>query len=198
MNCKASKGHCCRTLGYTGGSASGGYGERVAVYPHQLHPLGNIPLEYAAVIEPLAVVHHAVKESGVKEWADKNVLVLGGGPIGFALLLDLKAHGATNIIVSEPAKIRREQVSEFAKAVINPINEKVGDRCRELTNGVGVDVVFDCAGVPVGLESAFDAIRYHGLYMMVAVWEASGLIIVNFRASADVCSETSMLSAVIS
>ena len=119
----------------------------------------------------MAVVHHAVKESGVKEWADKTVLVLGGGPIGFALLLDLKAHGATNVIVSEPAKIRREQVSEFAQAVINPINENVGDRCRELTNGVGVDIVFDCAGVPVGLEAAFDAIKYHGLYMMVAVWE---------------------------
>ena len=99
------------------------------------------------------------------------MLVLGGGPIGFALLLDLKAHGATNVIVSEPAKIRREQVSEFAQAVINPINENVGDRCRELTNGVGVDIVFDCAGVPVGLEAAFDAIKYHGLYMMVAVWE---------------------------
>lgn len=158
-----------------GGSASGGYAERVAVYEHQLHPLGNIPIEYAAVIEPLAVVHHAVKESGVTDWSNKTVLILGGGPIGFALGLDLRAHGATNIVVSEPAKIRREQVSEFTQTVINPINEDVGDRCRELTGGVGVDVVFDCAGVPAGLESAFDAIRYGGLYMMVAVWEVRHL-----------------------
>jgi (R,R)-butanediol dehydrogenase/meso-butanediol dehydrogenase/diacetyl reductase len=171
LNCKAIKSHCCKTLGYVGGSGSGGYGERVAVQEHQLHPLGNIPIEYAAVIEPLAVVHHAVKESGVTDWTNKTVLVLGGGPIGFALLLDLKAHGATNIIVSEPAKIRREQVSEFAQAVINPITENVGDRCRELTGGVGVDVVFDCAGVPIGLEAGFDAICSNGLYMMVAVWE---------------------------
>ena len=156
-----------------GGSVSGGYGERVAVKESQLHPLGDIPIEYAAVIEPLAVVHHAVKESGVTDWTNKTVLVLGGGPIGFAMILDLLAHGATNIIVSEPAKIRREQVSEFAQTVINPVNEKVGDRCRELTQGVGVDVVFDCAGVPIGLEAAFDAIRHNGLYMMVAVWEVS-------------------------
>ena len=158
-------------MGYIGGSTGGGYGERVAVQEHALKPLGKIPLEYAAVIEPLAVVHHAVGESGIKDWKDKMVLVLGGGPIGFALLLDLKAHGATNVFVSEPALMRREQASEFAQAVIDPTKEKVGDKCRELAGADGVDVVFDCAGVPVGLEAGFDAIRSNGLYMMVAVWE---------------------------
>ena len=167
-SCKAGHSYCCSRLGYVGGSAGGGYGERVAVQEHALHPLGpNIPLEYAAVIEPLAVVHHAVKQAEIKDWNDKTVLVLGGGPIGFALLIDLRAHGATNIIVSEPTKVRREQVSEFAQAVINPIGENVGDRCRDLTGGQGVDVVFDCAGVPAGLESGFDALRSQGLYMNV-------------------------------
>ena len=141
-----------------------------------LYPLGpNIPLEHAAVIEPLAVVHHAVKESGIKDWEDKTVLVLGGGPVGFALLIDLRAHGATKIIVSEPASLRREQASEFAQTVIDPVKQNVADICQELTNGDGVDVVFDCAGVPVGLESAFAAIRTGGFYMMVAVWEVSYL-----------------------
>ena len=136
--CKAGRSHCCQTLGYIGGTTGGGYGERVAVDEHRLRPLGpNIPLEYAAVIEPLAVVHHAVKETGIRDWKDKTVLVLGGGPIGFALLLDLQAHGATNVIVSEPALIRREQVSEFAQAVINPVEEDVGDRCRKMTGGQG-------------------------------------------------------------
>src|ERR1700761_281067 len=139
-------------LGYVGGSISGGYGETVAVRESMLHPLGNdIPLDLAAVIEPLAVVHHAVKETGIKDWKDKTVLVLGGGPIGFALLLDLKAHGATNVIISEPALIRRKQVSEYAKAVIDPTKENVGEKCREFTSGKGVDVVFDCAGVPPAL-----------------------------------------------
>lgn len=170
--CKAGKSHCCKILGYIGGSTGGGYGERVVVEERMLHPLGpNIPLEYAAVIEPLAVVHHAVKETGIQDWKDKTVLVLGGGPIGFALLLDLKAHGATKIIVSEPTSRRREQVAEFAHTVVNPVKENVGERCRELTDGEGVDVVFDCAGVPVGLEAGFDAIRSNGLYIMVAVWE---------------------------
>ena len=176
LACQGGIYHCCQEIGYVGGSISGGFGERVAIEEDHLYPLGpNIPLEYAAVIEPLAVVHHAVKETGIKDWTDKTALVLGGGPIGFALLIDLKAHGATNIIISEPTVTRREQVSEYASAVVNPINEKVGDKCREITGGRGVDVVFDCAGVPAGLEAGFDALRVEGMYMNVAVWEVSGL-----------------------
>ena len=113
----------------------------VAVEEKRLYPLGSIPLEHAAVIEPLAVVQHAIKLANIDNWADKTVLVLGGGPIGFALLLVLRAHGATNVIVSEPATLRREQVSAYARAVIDPVKEKkVGDKCRELTSGKGVDV----------------------------------------------------------
>lgn len=163
--CNGGLTACCEKLGYVGGSTGGGYGERVVVKESALYSLGNIPLEYAAVIEPISVVHHAVKESYIKDWSDKTVLVLGGGPIGFALLLDLWAHGATKVIVSEPAKIRREQVGGIAQAVIDPTKEKVGDRCRELTHGKGIDVVFDCAGVPVGLEAAFDALAYEGHYV---------------------------------
>jgi len=169
--CSSNLTACCETLGYVGGSTGGGYGERVAVAETSLYPLGNIPLDFAAVIEPLAVVHHAVKESNVKDWSSKSVLVLGGGPIGFAMLLDLMAHGVTKIIVSEPATIRRKQVADLAQAVIDPTKEDVSDRCRELTNGRGVDVVFDCAGVPVGLDAGLASLAYEGVYIMVAVWE---------------------------
>lgn len=62
----------------------------------------SIPIEYAAIIEPLAVVWCAIKGTGIIDWKDKNILVLGGGPIGFALLLCLKAQRADKLIVSEP------------------------------------------------------------------------------------------------
>ena len=83
----------------------------------------------------------------------------------------MKAAGANKVIVSEPAAARREQVSEFSHAVINPFEESVEQRCSGLTEGRGIEVVFDCAGVPRALESAMNAIRFEGLYVMVAVWE---------------------------
>lgn len=173
FNCKTGLTHCCTRLGYIGGTTPfGGYGEQVAVDEDMLLSLPpEILIEYAAIFEPLAVVWHGIKQTGFTDWTDKNVLVLGGGPLGLATLLCLKAQDAKQIIVSEPTQTRRKQVSEFASAVLNPIEEDVAQKCLDLTNGVGVDVVFDCAGVPAGLETGFAAIRYEGLYMMIAVWE---------------------------
>ena len=171
--CKEGRGHVCKTFGYIGGSTGfGGYGEKVIVDEDMLLELPpQIPLEYAAVIEPLAVVWHAIKVSGISDWKDKSVLVLGGGPIGFALLLCLKAVGANKVIVSEPTEARRQQVEELAQNVINPMQDDVDQKCKDLTNDTGVEVVFDCAGVPAGLEAAFKSLKYEGLYVMVAVWE---------------------------
>ncbi|KAK4631772.1 (R,R)-butanediol dehydrogenase [Fulvia fulva] len=173
LACKAGISHCCSKLGYIGGSTGfGGFGETVVVDEGKLYLLPpQIPLEYAAVLEPLVIVHHAMKVSRITDWRDKDVLVLGGGPIGFALLLCLKAAGAKNVIVSEPTALRREQVSHFCHTVINPSEENVPQRCSELTDDRGVEVVFDCAGAPRALPGALDALQFEGLYMMVAVWE---------------------------
>lgn len=173
LPCKSGKSHACQNLGYIGGTTGfGGFGEKVVASEECLYPLPpEIPLDHAAVLEPLVIVHHAIKVSGINDFKDKDVLVLGGGPIGFALLLCLKAAGANKVLVSEPAATRRNQVAEFCNAVINPFEEDVEKRCMDLTDGKGAEIVFDCAGVPRALESAVNAMQFEGLYMMVAVWE---------------------------
>ncbi|CAK3858709.1 chlorophyll synthesis pathway [Lecanosticta acicola] len=176
LACKSGSTQCCAQLGIIGGSTGfGGFGQVVAVDEDKIMLLPpGIPLDFAAVVEPLAVVQHAIKVSGIDHWKDKDVLVVGGGPVGFAMLLCLRAWGAEKVVVSEPAALRKQQCSGFARAVIDPMKEDVGVRCRELTGGKGIDVVFDCAGVAMALQSAIGAMRFESLYVMVAVWE--GLI----------------------
>lgn len=170
--CEMGATHACEKLGYTGYHAGGGYAERAAVKETMLHKLpDNVSLENAAVIEPLAVVVHAIKETGLTDWKEKDILIVGGGPIGLALIIALKAFGAEKIIVSEPAEKRREQVKEFVSAAYNPVTEDVVGKCNEFTNGRGIEVVFDCAGVPAGLEVGFQTLGVGGLYMNVAIWE---------------------------
>ncbi|EME85267.1 uncharacterized protein MYCFIDRAFT_193622 [Pseudocercospora fijiensis CIRAD86] len=178
--CKSGSTAACYNLGYIGGGGGtrfGGFGEKVVVEEESVHKLPEqIGLEDAAVLEPLVIVNHAVKVSGVKrgEWGEKSVLVVGGGPIGFGVLLILRAMGAGKVFVSEPAEMRRRQVREFCgeEGVINPLEEDVATRVKEQTvEKRGVDVVFDCAGVKAGLDSAMEALRFEGLYVMVAGWE---------------------------
>ena len=49
---------------------------------------------------------------------------------------------------------------EICHAVTDPGKEDVGERCRSLTDGAGVSVVLDCAGVKVGLEAGMEKRLY--------------------------------------
>ncbi|KAJ4298879.1 hypothetical protein N0V90_004122 [Kalmusia sp. IMI 367209] len=157
--------------------SGGGFSELVAVETKHCYPLPeSVDLGLAALIEPLAVAWHAVTLCGIKSWSDKSVLVLGGGPIGIAHISVLRAKGCRKIFVSEPTAVRATQNREIADQVFNPVTEDVAGKCRELTSGEGVDVVFDCAGVQKGLNAGMDALTFRGVYMNVAGWETTMVI----------------------
>jgi len=123
-----------------------------------------------ALIEPLAVGWHATKISPFKK--GDSVLILGGGPIGISVILALLARGAEKIIVSEVSRKRQEYARNFgAHYVIDPTKEDVVERCRELCEGQGVHVVFDCAGVQAALDSGIKATRARGTIVNIAIWE---------------------------
>ncbi|OAP58748.1 chlorophyll synthesis pathway protein BchC [Fonsecaea erecta] len=172
-SCAAGDDHVCPKLGFLGGSSGrgGGLSEYVAVEEVHCLPLpANVSLDDAAVIEPLVVCHHAAKAAGM-DLQGRNVLILGGGPVGAALMAVLRAHRVGMIMLSEPTAKRKEQAKAIVDRVIDPRTESVGDVCRELTGGKGVDVVFDCAGVLPALEAGFDALKRTGTFVNIAVWE---------------------------
>lgn len=107
-------------------------------------------------------------------------MILGGGPIGISVILALKAKGADKIIVSEVSRRRQEFAKEFgADHVLNPIKDDVVKRCRELCDGQGVHVVYDCAGVQAGVDVGIHSLRVRGTLMNIAVWEKSVSIVPN-------------------
>lgn len=60
--CHAGSYHLCRQMGFIGLSGGGGgLSGEIVVYARWMHPTGNIPLDEAALIEPLSVAHHAVE-----------------------------------------------------------------------------------------------------------------------------------------
>lgn len=164
--------HGCDHLGFKGLSGSGGgFAEKVCVDARQCYALPqDTDLEHAALIEPLAVAWHALATTGVDRWEGKRVLIVGGGPVGVAVCIVLRARGCKMVLVSEPAAVRARQNGRVADVVLNPVKDEIGARCRELTGGEGVDLVFDCAGTQKGFEAGMDAVKYRGVYMNVATW----------------------------
>ena len=74
--------------------------KKSGMYPAStLHKIpSDLKLEYAALIEPLAVACHDVNRSRLVHGED--VLVIGGGPIGLLIAMVAKHKGA-NVIISE-------------------------------------------------------------------------------------------------
>ncbi|OBZ76638.1 (R,R)-butanediol dehydrogenase [Grifola frondosa] len=88
------------------------------------------------LMEPLAVVWHAVKRSAFV--AGDSALVIGAGPIGLLLLKVLKALGASWIGVCEPSTRRRETaLKHAASAVYDPLvnDANVAAQVFQATNG---------------------------------------------------------------
>jgi len=169
-----SSTNSCRKWGFLGltGGGGGGLSEFVAVDESQVYVLPeSAPLHLAALIEPLTVAWHGISVSGVPVAGDSPILVIGGGPIGLGMIMALRARGAKNILVSEPAEMRRAQASEIADTIFNPIKENIVERINAMTDGKGIKLAFDCAGVQNGIVDGMNALGNHGVYVNIAAWE---------------------------
>ena len=170
--CKRGLVNCCDKNGFVGLSGwHGGLCDHMVVPESCVKKLpDNVSLEIGALIEPLSVGWHAVDTSPYKE--GDSCLVLGGGPIGLAVVQALIGKGCKNIIVSEVSGKRREFAKQFgAHHVIDPTKGDVVEEIEGLTEGNGVDVGFDAAGVQVAVDSAFKAIKARGTLVNIAIWE---------------------------
>lgn len=92
--------------------------------------------------------------------------MLGAGPIGLGVIQCLKARGATTIIVAEVAKERQNFAKLFgATHIFDPRSDDVVKKSKEVCEGQGPNMAFDCAGVAASIKTAALAIRSRGCYI---------------------------------
>ena len=77
---------------------------------------------------------------------------------------------ATTVIAIDPQPAKRDLAADFgAGDLIDPQQEDVLARVRELTGGRGVDYAFECVGSGALAEAAYRAIRRGGRAVVVGV-----------------------------
>ncbi|KAK7550344.1 chaperonin 10-like protein [Phyllosticta citricarpa] len=171
--CRNGIENTCSNGGFIGLSGGGGGLSDAVVVPAGavLALPENVPLDIGALVEPLSVAWHAVEAAGAALTTDSTVLVLGGGPIGLAVVQCLSARKTKKIIVSEVATQRQRFAKEFgAHHVLDPKTYDLVALSRQLSGGDGPDVIFDCAGVEASLNTACGAVAARGLIINVAIW----------------------------
>ncbi|MFB9321464.1 alcohol dehydrogenase catalytic domain-containing protein [Cryptosporangium minutisporangium] len=175
--CRRGDYHLCRAMQWHGLSArTGALADRTVVRASMVHVLPEgVDARQGALVEPIAVAHHAVARANLTPGG--SALVIGAGPIGVACALDLLARGVRRIVVSEPSPVRRVAAARAFAAVgapdvlvLDPGADDVPDAVRALTGGEGTDAVLDAAGVQAAFTLALAAVRPGGRVVTVAVY----------------------------
>lgn len=137
---------------------------------HQVYGTAWFALKYRTVVRP-----------------GETMLVTGaGGGVGLAAIDVARSLGARVIAVASSPEKRALALEMGAEAAIDPALEDVKTRARELTDGKGVDLVYDVTGGEVA-EAALRAMGFDGRYLVVGFTAGiprlpTNLVLLNNRA----------------
>ncbi|MFA9376579.1 MAG: NAD(P)-dependent alcohol dehydrogenase [Lachnotalea sp.] len=147
----------------------GAFCECVAYPSHMAFklPIGIDTME-GALIEPLAVGMHATNQG--KAQLGQSAVILGSGCIGLCTLLSLKAKGVTTIYVVDVIEKRLTKAEELgATKVINGLKEDTIETIMQLTEGKGVDMVYETAGNKITTAQTSALVKRGGTIILVGM-----------------------------
>ena len=112
----------------------------------------GLPVDMAALTEPLAVGVHAVAKSRIA--GGDAALVLGLGPVGLACIAELRMRGIGPIVAADFSPKRRALAEQLgADVVVDPRETPAIEAWRQI-DGVRPLVIFEAVGVPGMIEQA--------------------------------------------
>ena len=163
--CRAGKANCCAHLEIIGVHRPGGFAEFVAAPAANVHRVPEgLSLAWASFAEPLAVGVQACRRGEV---GAEDVLVLGCGPIGLAIVEVARARGA-RVLASDVLPGRLEHARELGAEPL-PGGDALDAELRARTNPEGVGVVIEATGVPGVMERAMHLVAPGGRVVIVGL-----------------------------
>jgi NADPH2:quinone reductase len=146
----------------------GAFAEEVKTEAGRLLPMpdGMDFASAAAFLLTYGTSEHALRDRGALK-ADETLLVLGAaGGVGLAAIEIGKALGARVVACASSDEKLAVCAAHGADATINYASEDLRSRIRALTDGRGVDVVYDPVGGP-HTEPAFRSLAWRGRLLVV-------------------------------
>lgn len=167
--CRRGATNCCTELKVLGVHTDGGMRELISVPISKLHPSQTLPLDQLALVEMLCIGAHAVRWAQIAPGED--VLVIGAGPIGLAVMTAALAAGA-NLIGMEVSQQRRA----FCEAQLE-VKHWIDGRADVLPQldallaGDRPTTVFDATGNARSMMGAFGYPANGGTLVLVGLFQ---------------------------
>lgn len=128
----------------------------------------NMTLQEGALIEPLAVAVHIVKQAAITP--GQSVVVMGAGPVGLLCCAVAKAYGAAKIVTVDIQPSRVTFAKEFAAThAFIPERVSAEENAARLIEenglGEGADAVIDASGAEPSIQTSLHVVKRGGVYV---------------------------------
>lgn len=171
LSCRSGNPHVCQTLKLLGIDVDGGMAEFAYIDENVIFKVDDaVSNEVATLIEPLAVIVRAIHQSKFK-MLDSTV-VMGAGPIGIIMAIALKYSGASKIVISDLDEARLAFCKDLGFRTVNIKDENLKEVVDDMTNGEGVDIVFEASGTESATFQSTDLARIGGTICMIGIHKA--------------------------
>jgi len=128
----------------------------------------NVSLQEGAMVEPLAVGVHIVKQGGVKP--GDSVVIMGAGPVGLLCAAVARAFGASKVVSVDIIPSKLEVAKEIAATHTYisqrlPAQENAKALIEQCDLGEGADVVIDASGAEPSIQASLHVVKTGGTYV---------------------------------
>lgn len=195
QDCKDGLGNVCDNrfiIGTTmkAGSCNGAMADYVVAPAEKIMSLPDkVSFPECALVEPLSISLRATKHAG--DLKGKTAAVFGVGPIGLMGVMCLQAFGAKRVIAIDLLENRLKMALQCGATDTIDSKDDVLTITRKMTDGAGVDVVFDAAGVAATINTGIEVARNGGKLLMVGL--ASPTFEIEYKHA--VCKELKLLGS---
>lgn len=163
--CVRGDTNVCLNVSILGVESDGSFQQFWEVPAEQLVAVpGDIDLEAAAIIEPLAVAVHDVGRADLE--AGDTAVIAGAGPVGMLIGLVLRARGV-DVLIADLQPYRLDLASRMNLTSCRP--EEVSELLQARGRAAGADAAFEVTGVQAGLDLTLSSLRPRGRMVLVGV-----------------------------
>lgn len=170
MMCCTGHDNYCSEAEMLGKNRDGGFAEYLTIPARNAFPFPDtISFEQAALIgDAVATPFHALRRAAVQ--AGDSVLIIGIGGLGLHAVQIARVMGAGQIIAMDLSDDKLKLALEVgATAAINPAEDNIDEKIKELTGGSGVDVAVELIGLTETIRQAVNCAGPGGRIVVVGI-----------------------------
>ena len=166
--CRTGRPNVCPAFRLVGVHLDGGLQERLEVPKELVFNVGDLDPDCASFVEPASVAVHAVARGRLR--AGEQVLVIGAGPIGLAVLAAAR-HEKARVMSVDPVKGRRDLAASLGAEVVTwaAEPEDLIAQARDWTTGEGPPLVIETSGATSVLPTVTEIVAPAGRVVVVGM-----------------------------